>query len=158
MSSSGMARQLVVVGVDGSAESVAALRWAAAYAGAMDASVRAVMAWHYPTAVGPAPVGVAPAVVTNEVRQGVEDTLRRVVAEVLPDEPAGSVQTQVSYGHPSQVLVEESEKADLLVVGGRGHGAFTGMLVGSVSVYCVSHAACPVAVIRGHQVEAASAQ
>lgn len=49
---------LVVAGVDGSAESVAALKWAAGYATATDARVRAVMAWHYPAAVGPAPVGV----------------------------------------------------------------------------------------------------
>ena len=58
--------QLVVAGADGSAQPVAALRWAAGYAAAP--GVRAVMAWQYPTAAGPAPAGVASAAVTDEVR------------------------------------------------------------------------------------------
>jgi nucleotide-binding universal stress UspA family protein len=149
MASDGTAGQLVVVGVDGSAESVAAMRWAAHYAKATGARLRAVMAWHYPAAVGPAPVGVAPAQVTDEVRQHMQDTLDRIIAEVVPDAAAGSVETGIIYGHPAQVLLDESEKADLLVVGNRGHGGFTGMLVGSVSVHLVSNASCPVTVIRG---------
>jgi nucleotide-binding universal stress UspA family protein len=47
------------------------------------------------------------------------------------------------------VLVNESEGADLLVVGNRGHGAFHGMLLGSVSIHCVTNATCPVVVVRG---------
>jgi nucleotide-binding universal stress UspA family protein len=47
------------------------------------------------------------------------------------------------------VLIGESKEADLLVIGHRGHGAFAGMLVGSVSIHCVTHASCPVVVIRG---------
>jgi len=136
------------VGVDGSAESIAALRWAANYAEATGALVRAVMSWHYPTAVGSAPVGLAPASVTDELRDKMEQTLAKAVAEGYPQPRNGAVETRVSYGHPAQVLIDESEKADLLVVGSRGHGAFTGMFVGSVSVHCVSHAHCPVAVIR----------
>jgi nucleotide-binding universal stress UspA family protein len=60
-----------------------------------------------------------------------------------------NVHTKIGYGHPAPVLIEESQHADLLVVGHRGHGAFTGMLVGSVSLHCVSNAACPVVVVRG---------
>ena len=63
-----VAKPLVMVGVDGSAESVGALKWAAAYAGATGASVKAVLSWHYPAAAGPAPVGVAPQVISDEVR------------------------------------------------------------------------------------------
>jgi nucleotide-binding universal stress UspA family protein len=137
--------QLVVVGVDGSAESVAALRWAAAYAAATGSRLRAVMAWHYPAAVGPAPVGVAPAAITDEVRQHVNEALDKTIAEAAV---GVDVEKQVGYGHPAQVLVDQSAGADLLVVGSRGHGAFTGMLVGSVSVHCVTHAHCPVVVIR----------
>jgi nucleotide-binding universal stress UspA family protein len=137
--------QLVVVGVDGSAESVAALRWAGAYAAATGSRLRAVMAWHYPAAVGPAPGGVAPAAITDEVRQHVNEALDKTIAEAAV---GVDVEKQVGYGHPAQVLVDQSAGADLLVVGSRGHGAFTGMLVGSVSVHCVTHAHCPVVVIR----------
>ena len=50
--------------------------------------------------------------------------------------------------HPAPVLVEASKGADLLVVGSRGHGEFVGMLIGSVSEYCVTNAHCPVLVHR----------
>lgn len=137
--------QLVVVGADGSAESVAALKWAAAYAAATGARIRAVMAWHYPTAFGPAPAGVAPAEITDEMRQQMTDALAKTVA----DAAVGSdVEQEIGYGHPAQVLVDQSANADLLVVGNRGHGAFTGMMVGSVSIHCVTHAHCPVVVVR----------
>jgi nucleotide-binding universal stress UspA family protein len=141
---------LVLVGVDGSPESVGALRWAAAYASATGASVKAVLSWHYPAAAGPAPVGVAPQVITDDVRANMQDALDKALTEVYGSATPEKVQAEVAYGHPSQVLVEESKSADLLVVGNRGHGAFTGMLVGSVSIHCVTNAACPVVVVRGH--------
>jgi nucleotide-binding universal stress UspA family protein len=137
--------QLVVVGVDGSAESVAALGWAGTFAAATGSRLRAVMAWHYPAAVGPTPVGVAPAAITDEVRQHVNEALDKTVAEAAV---GVDVEKQVGYGHPAQVLVDQSAAADLLVVGSHGHGAFTGMLVGSVSIHCVTHAHCPVVVVR----------
>jgi len=139
-------QQLVVVGVDGSTESVAALKWAGGYAAATGARLRAVLAWHYPSAVGPAPVGVAPASISNEVRASMTEHLTTAIAEASL---AVDVEQQIGYGHPAEVLVSQSEEADLLVVGNRGHGAFTGMLVGSVSIHCVTHALCPVVVVRG---------
>ena len=51
-------------------------------------------------------------------------------------------------GHPAPVLIEASRHAALLVVGRSGHGGFAGMVIGSVSQHCVSHAACPVVVVR----------
>jgi nucleotide-binding universal stress UspA family protein len=141
-------RQLVVAGVDGSAESVAALKWAAAYASATGAALRAVIAWHYPTAVGPAPSGTAPASVSEEVRENMATVLARTVTAAAPGVEVDQV---VGYGHPAQLLVDASQEADLLVVGCRGHGAFTGMMVGSVSIHCVTHAHCPVVVVRGDE-------
>ena len=140
---------LVVVGVDGSPESVEALKWAAAYAGATGARIRAVLSWHFPAAAGPAPVGVAPQVISAEVRANMQVALDRAVTDVYGTSTAANVQTDIAYGHPSQVLVDESASADLLVVGNRGHGSFKGMLVGSVSMHCVANAACPVVVVRG---------
>jgi nucleotide-binding universal stress UspA family protein len=139
---------LVVVGVDGSEESVAALRWAADYAKSAGATVQALIAWHYPDVAGEAPVGHAPPPVRHESEHLIRAKLDEAVRQVYPDPAAAGVQTRVAYGHPSQVLVEASKEASLLVVGSRGHGAFTGMLLGSVSMHCVTGAFCPVTVVR----------
>ena len=58
------------------------------------------------------------------------------------------MEAKVSYGHPAEVLIDESADADLLVVGHRGHGGFAGMHIGSVSIHCVNAAHCPVTVVR----------
>lgn len=139
----------VVVGVDGSPSAALALAWAVRYAKAVGASIRAVMAWHFPTAVG-APT-VAPASVRADVEQAKQAELDKAVAVTLGDSPAVKVETKIVYGHPARVLIDESADADLLVVGSRGHGGFTGMMLGSVSTHCVTHAACPVAVVRHAQ-------
>jgi nucleotide-binding universal stress UspA family protein len=148
MTDEGDARPLVVVGVDGSEESVQALRWAARYGAATGASVRAVLAWHYPTAASVPPVGLTPPSVESEVEGRITAALAEAVAKAAPDVSAGQVDSQIRYGHPAQVLIEESRQADLLVVGRSGHGAFVGMLVGSVSQHCVAAAECPVVVVR----------
>ena len=149
MADEGEAREVVVAGVDGSAESIAALGWASRYAAATGAKVRAVHAWHYPAAFGVAPEGRAPQPVTAEVEQRLGDDLAQAVAQVYPDPADREVETVLRYGHPVEVLIDESKNADLLVVGHHGHSAFTGMLVGSVSIHCVTSAACPVVVVRG---------
>jgi nucleotide-binding universal stress UspA family protein len=148
MADDGEMRPVVAVGIDGSAESIAALGWASRYAAATGAKVRAVHAWHYPAALG-VPEGKAPEQVTGEVEQRMRDELAQAVAQVYPDPARAQVETAVRYGHPVQVLIDESKNADLLVVGHHGHNAFTGMLVGSVSIHCVTSAACPVVVVSG---------
>jgi nucleotide-binding universal stress UspA family protein len=139
---------VVVVGVDGSPESVAALQWAARYSEATGATVRAVLSWHFPAAAGPAPVGVAPKPISNEINASMQETLGNAIAEVYGEPSPGRVESRIDYGHPAQVLIDESGNADLLVVGSRGHGKFTGMVIGSVSIHCVTHAHCPVVVVR----------
>jgi nucleotide-binding universal stress UspA family protein len=141
--------QHVLVGLDGSAESIAALRWAAGYAEATGAAIRAVLAWHYPAAGGAAPVGVAPRAVREVTEQHLRGTLDQAVTDVFGTAAIPGVEARLEYGHPAQVLIDQSKDADLLVVGHRGHGAFTGMLLGSVGIHCVTSAACPVTVVRG---------
>jgi nucleotide-binding universal stress UspA family protein len=141
-------RQVVVAGIDGSAESVAALSWAGRYAAATGATVRAVRAWHYPTAAGMPLEGKAPRPVTAEVEERVRGEIADAIAKANLA-PSVRVETEIAYGHPAQVLIDESRNASLLVVGHRGYGGFTEMLTGSVALHCVSHAACPVVVIRG---------
>jgi nucleotide-binding universal stress UspA family protein len=140
-------QELVVVGVDGSAESVAALAWAARYATASGARVRALLAWHYPGAVGGPPVEKAPEAIRGQTEEQMRATLDESVGKAVPGQASG-VETTIGYGHPAQVLIDASKEADLLVVGSRGHGAWAGMLVGSVSIHCVTGASCPVVVVR----------
>ena len=148
MTSGGGGQELVVVGVDGSAESVAALRWAARYAAASGARVQALLAWHYPGAVGGPPMEKAPEAIHEQTDAQMHETLDAAIAKA--GQEAAGVEKHTAYGHPAQALIEASREADLLVVGRHGHGAFRGMLLGSVSIHCVTGAHCPVVVIRGH--------
>jgi nucleotide-binding universal stress UspA family protein len=133
----------IVVGLDGSTASKEALHWAARQAQLTGSSVRAVISWRWPDMYGYA---APPSDLDLEAEA--REVLAKSVAEVLGDFPDVAVEQQVRQGHPSEHLLEESKKASLLVVGSRGHGAFAGMLLGSVSEHCVSHAACPVVVVR----------
>jgi nucleotide-binding universal stress UspA family protein len=134
----------IVAGIDGSPASIDALGWAARQAELTDATLEIVMTWDWPPSYGwamPFPTGYDP-----------EGNVRRVLdsnVELLrPEHPDLRIDAQVFQGHPAPLLIEASEGADLLVVGSRGHGEFTGMLIGSVSEYCATHAACPVLVHR----------
>ena len=152
MTSGTNGQELVVVGVDGSAESLRALSWAARYATATGARVLAVLAWHYPAAAGQAPVGVAPDPIHKEPEAQQLAILDEGIAKAYSGQPGPAAEARLGYGHPAQVLIEASKDADLLVVGSHGHGAFTGMLIGSVSIHCVTGAFCPVVVVRGTDV------
>ena len=147
MASDGGAQQVVVVGVDGSPESVAALSWAGRYGAATGAVVWALHIWHYPTAAG-LPPGITPESVTDEVKASQRKELDEAISKANLD-PAAQVESKIGYGHPAQVLIEESKNVSLLVIGHRGHGGFTGMLTGSVTLQVVNHAVCPVVVVRG---------
>ena len=147
MASDGEAGQVVVVGVDGSDPSVAALSWAGRYSAATGATVQAMHIWHYPTSAG-LPPGVAPPQVTDEVKANQRKELGEAIDKAHLD-PAAHVEARLAYGHPAQVLIDESKTASLIVLGYKGHGGFTGMLTGSVSLQVVHHAECPVVVVRG---------
>lgn len=147
MASDGESGQVVVVGVDGSDPSVAALSWASRYGAATGATVRAVRVWHYPTAAG-LPPGKTPEPVETEVEGWVRDELSQAVTKANPDSSA-QVETKIVYGHPAEALIDESRGESLLVLGHRGHGGFAEALTGSIVIHCVNHAACPVVVVRG---------
>ena len=134
----------IVVGFDGSPSSLDALSWAAQQAERTGASLDIVMCWQWPSSSGwamPVPEGFDP-----------EDDVRRMLDTALASLRAShsgiAVEGRIVQGHPSPILVEASEGADLLVVGSRGHGEFVGMVIGSVSEYCAAHAHCPVLVHR----------
>ncbi|HET6966126.1 MAG TPA: universal stress protein [Acidimicrobiales bacterium] len=133
----------VVVGVDGSPQSVAALQWAADYAAAVGAPVKVVISWQYPALYGSVPV-----VDEMNFEGAATKIVEKMAADIQIASPGLEVTTLVSAGRPAEILVRESENAALLVVGSQGHGAFAGMLIGSVSLHCVHHAHCPVVVVR----------
>jgi len=134
----------IVVGVDGSEPSRRALKWAAGQAQRTGAELNVVTTWEYPTTFGWAPPYPPAFDPEGDTRAALEET----VNAVLGPEPSVPVRLTVLEGHPAPVLTEQAEGAEMLVVGSRGHGAFMGMLLGSVSEHCASHASCPVVVVR----------
>jgi nucleotide-binding universal stress UspA family protein len=132
--------QHIVVGVDGSEPSRAALRWAIDYAALVGAPVEAVMAWSYPVNYGVAglPTDWSP-----------EADALAVLDQTVASVTDAVITKRVIEGNASQVLLDETKDAQLLVVGSRGHGGFAGLLLGSVSANCAEHARCPVLVVPG---------
>ncbi|WP_327068615.1 universal stress protein [Kitasatospora sp. NBC_01302] len=130
----------LVVGVDGSPVSQAAVDYAFEAASRRGAGLRAIFGLH---TASPDQV--------DEHRA--EQEARRVLAEATAGRaqvyPDVDVTHEVVRGHPVAVLSEASEHALALVVGTRGHGGFTGMLLGSVSQGVLHHARCPVVVVPG---------
>jgi nucleotide-binding universal stress UspA family protein len=139
-------RSRIVVGVDGSESSLAALRWAVRQAELTGAPLEIVSAWEWPVSYSgwetPPPPDYDPA---DEARR----QLDKAVSAVLTPRDAIEVRRSVIEGHAAPVLEALSRTADLVVVGSHGHGELAGMLLGSVSQHCVTHCRCPVAVIRG---------
>ncbi len=133
----------IVVGIDGSDASLAALEWAARQAEFIDASLHVVAAWEWPTSFGWSliPEGFDPA----GDAKGMIDPL---ITALRAAHPRIDVVAKIVEGHPAPVLIQESSGAELLVVGSRGHGEFVGMLIGSTSEHCVANARCPVVVFR----------
>ena len=134
----------IVVGIDGSEGSKCALRWAARQGELTGASLEVVMTWEVPVL----PYGVWAGYDASDQAQ---ETLDATVEEVLGSRNPGHVVATVTEGRPEWALLEAAKKADLLVVGGRGHGLFAGLLLGSVSQHCAAHASCPVVVVPGRQ-------
>ncbi len=135
----------IVVGVDGSPSSHQTLRWAARQAKLTGASLQVITCWEFPTPMSWLPPNPSD---LDQAKADARRTLEQTVAEVLGDNPGIDIDLTVVEGHAAPVLLEAARGASLLVVGSRGHGEFTGMLLGSVSEHCVTHAPCPVTVVR----------
>lgn len=136
----------IVVGIDGSEASLVALRWAADEARLRHARLEVVVSWQYPALSTIPAFGVLPPAdeMSEEARQGLAALLRE---EGLADDPSLEVVEAVVQGPAGAALIDAAADADLLVVGSRGHGGFTGLVLGSVSQQCVTHAPCPVVVV-----------
>lgn len=146
MSANAEHAQLIVVGVDGSPFSSRALLWALRQAGLTGARVRAVAVWQH-RALFLAPPTPSASLLLPDLEQDAASMLAQTVSEVGGEAPDVAVDQLVVEGSPVPVLLEQAAGASLLVVGSRGRGAFTGMLLGSVSSHCVQLAPCPVVVV-----------
>ncbi|MEU1840761.1 universal stress protein [Micromonospora chersina] len=136
----------VVVGVDGSSTSLTAAEHAARAAVARSRPLHLVHGYLHPLGYGvplnPYDLGVpAP---TEESRK----MLEQVAAELVGRHPTLRVEVRQVAGGPGVTLIEESRRAELVVVGSRGVGGFAGLLLGSVSNQVAQHAHCPVLVVR----------
>lgn len=138
---------VVLVGVDGSAASDAAVRFAFEEAGQRGGTVHALHSWEPP---------VSPW--RGEMRPPLPDFTELAAAEAQrvslwtepwhDKHPRVGLERNVTSDRPATALIEAAKDATLLVVGSRGHGGFAGLLLGSVSQQVIHHAPCPVAVIR----------
>jgi nucleotide-binding universal stress UspA family protein len=141
--------QRIVAGVDGSASSAEALRWAVRQAGLTGGIVDAVIAWQFPPAATGYGWAPAPMIDDLDYAEIAAKTVADAISQAVDPGSHVTVRPVVTEGQPAQVLVAAAAGADLLVVGSRGHGGFAGALLGSVSMHCTHHAPCPVVVIRG---------
>jgi nucleotide-binding universal stress UspA family protein len=133
----------IVVAVDGSPPSLLALRWAAALAPALKARIKAVTAWEFQIAFGTfTPVVWRP---DEEARRICADAVAKVFGPAAPDGP----EILIRQGPAAKVLVEESRRAQLLILGSRGYGGFEGLLLGAVSGTVAEHSHCSVLIAHG---------
>ena len=131
-----------VIGVDGSEHSSRALRWAAHNAPGRASTLRVLRAWSAPVSGG---LAMAPSMIDELQPETADDSLDSLTAEL---EPHGiAVDGLVEYGASATVLLSACDDADLLVMGTRGLGGFSRLLVGSTSHQCATHARIPVVVV-----------
>lgn len=138
---SGLVRRRIVVGVDGSAPSKAALAWAVKEATMTGAEVEAVTAYYW------YPMPIKDIDYKCLAQHVLDDAIRDTAS---PSQPVKVIE-RVVEGNAARALLDTATSADLLVVGSRGHNGFTEALLGSVAQHCIHHATCPVVVIRSSQ-------
>jgi len=144
----------IVVGIDGSEESAAALRWAVEEAKLRGARVEAVHAWNYIPMTTTADSGLVPMSWTEstEMIDATHDAASRAARQVVESVlgTGHDVTVTLVQGDASEGLLETAKGAELLVVGNRGRGAIKEALLGSTSGRVADHAPCPVVIVRAH--------
>jgi len=138
----------VVVGADGSEPALRAVRWAAHEAGRRGVPLRVVTAFEWVRGRPIGQVGLGEGY--RDIMLGVARTRLADAVGVAEEElPGLEVQSQLVVGFPIPVLTAQAKGAELVVIGDRGLGGVTGLLLGSVAVALAAHAECPVVVVRG---------
>jgi nucleotide-binding universal stress UspA family protein len=138
----------IVVAIDGSDSALRAARWAADEATQRGRKLTIVHAYDWPLP-NYRPAVVDPAVLHDSIVSTANTTLAAALATVTDAAPALPVTAEVIRGPAVTALLDQTRRAELLVLGSRGLGGFTGLLIGSVAVELVAHGHCPVVVVRG---------
>jgi nucleotide-binding universal stress UspA family protein len=138
---------VIVVGIDGSRGSESALRFAAQEAELHNVKLRVVIAWHIGRTVYMSTSALAQVdaeAMDEDARKEAEDEVERV----LGPQRSENIEVVARQGDAAALLIDESQRAQILVVGSRGHGGFAGLLLGSVGQQCASHSHCPVVIVH----------
>lgn len=138
----------IVVGVDTSDGARRALDWAVKEGELRGATVEAVHVWQFPVFAA-TPLGTAP-LDTGELEANARKQFDEVIDAVDAAALVAPIVRTFVAGHPASKLLDAADGADLLVVGTRGHGGFTGLLLGSTSQQVTHHAPCPVVIVPPH--------
>jgi nucleotide-binding universal stress UspA family protein len=138
----------IVVGVDGSPASLAALRWAWDEARFRGIGVEIAACWHYPAMPF---VLSQPPISAEQFEQGAREVAADAIATVIDTQAAADIEVTVLEGAPSLALLELAHTAEMVVVGSRGRGGFAGLLLGSVSQHLAEHAPCPVVIVHAEE-------
>ncbi|WP_150461137.1 universal stress protein [Nesterenkonia ebinurensis] len=148
-------RHGVVVGVDGSDHSIGALRLAAEEAGYRDVPLTLIASYAV-TGYAIAAADLSPQIIDeNIIRRELEELLENACEHI--DTFDGQIRTEVERGDAVNVLLDYSRNAELVVVGSRGRGGFTGLLLGSTSARLPAHSKAPVLVVPRRFTQAALA-
>ncbi|MEU4422990.1 universal stress protein [Actinoplanes sp. NPDC024001] len=140
-----MSERPIIIGVDGTDMSTAALRWAAREAEHRGVPLRIVHVLDWDWNSNRYDFGGTRFETARRLAERVPASAARTALDVAP---GIGIETDVLIGNPAARLID-IEDADLLVVGHRGRGGFAGLLLGSVSQRAATHASCPVVVVRG---------
>ncbi|HEY3437676.1 MAG TPA: universal stress protein [Actinotalea sp.] len=137
----------IVVGVDGSPDSLAAVAFAAKEADSLGVPLRVIHAWQEPALY--LPPSLLSSDITKQAREMEQVVLAESVAGLREEYPDLHIDQQLVLERPATALLSRGESAQMLVVGSRGRNGVARMLLGSVSHTVVQHALCPVVVVRG---------
>ena len=145
----GQAHRPVVVGVDGSGSADRAVEWAAAEAARRGVALRLVSAFSWTTSDHPVRHDGRVAQYRDQLLEAARHRLSRAARIAEDTSPGIETAPQVEIGAPIEVLGSEARRAQLLVLGDRGLGGVTGLVLGSVAVALAARGACPVVIVRG---------
>lgn len=131
-------RPVILVGIDESPASRAAMTWAVRHACATRSQIQAVAVWHLPAQYAEMPVLPC---------EQLQEEARAWLQEAVPADCDVPVHTQVVRGDPTAVLLEHAQRAQLIVLGNHGHGPLHSAIFGSVVQRCSNRARCPVVLV-----------